>query len=441
MDIPDHVFKLPSENKDGHEGIKIRVIRRSEKPIENAQSEPIILVKNPPRKPYIDTPISSVEDFQKEIGANLDSVVAVNGEFVKMLILHPEIQMEFLAEHIFRTPDHTPLQKGETILPEQAIFIILFHHLYFLAITNSLPLPTFTKSFKEKFKGLQQLLPNDENTTVINLEPYQIFSYIRSLKHDFKAKAFQSWKDILHIFKEKPSEIIPLFKNYTELMLSQNPGIPDSSSHSISREPSHTAFNGRIQPTTDGRKVSIFEEERMRREREREEREEKEKEKEKEKERERVAKERIERERVAKEKAERERVAKEKAERERVAKERIEKERVAKERIEKERVAKEKAERERIAKEKATKATLATGMAGKAGKTGEGKEKEKEKGKGKGLSEEQKRRKLDYEKEKEKNPGLTPEEYMKKTIPKGMKTGRPTVRWANGLSEGKFVDE
>jgi len=198
-----------SEQNGGAKEIKVLMRDKDMVKKMDITVDPIVITKSKVLKPSAKKIIETPDDFKKEFGVDVDNVLAVNGEFVRNMLLNPDGNMGFLSKHLFISD--TPLQEGDTVLPEQAIFLILFHHLYFIGVVEGL-VPLFSKSFADKYKALMKNMPKEENELVISAESKKIDDYVKDLQKDFASAKFNTWKSLLDAFKGEPIKILELFK-------------------------------------------------------------------------------------------------------------------------------------------------------------------------------------------------------------------------------------
>jgi hypothetical protein len=181
----------------------------------NLMKDPIVLVNALPKKPKSDLSIPDAETFHAEFGISETNIHAVNGETVHQLFVHPEIGMNFILPYLYTVTDGK-LVKGDVLLPEQAIFLIVFHHLFFVGILQGLPLPSFQESFTSKYEAVKKLLPTNVTDLIINIPPKNMDKYIEKLRKDFPSNRIQTWASLFDLLTGEPSAILDVFRTAVE---------------------------------------------------------------------------------------------------------------------------------------------------------------------------------------------------------------------------------
>ena len=139
----------------------------------------------------------------------------MNGEYVRYILLHPDASLDYITNYIYTVTDG--IQSSEyRVLPEQAMFLILFHHLCFLGCIHGAKLATFSDGFEQRFQALQTQLPMDATSDVFGIQSKLLESYITSLLEDFQSSRLTTWKDALSFFKDTPANMLQTFKKAIE---------------------------------------------------------------------------------------------------------------------------------------------------------------------------------------------------------------------------------
>lgn len=114
------------------------------------QAVPIVLVS----KDIGVTEKPTIQAFM-EAGLTLDDILGVNGPLVERILKDRTIATDELLQHIVMNTDAISYKNISDLLGEQVSFIILFHHLFFLAtLSNDSFDATFRDSLEDRFTTL-----------------------------------------------------------------------------------------------------------------------------------------------------------------------------------------------------------------------------------------------------------------------------------------------
>jgi hypothetical protein len=100
--------------------------------------------------------IETLQSFFEQTKLTKGDILAVNGMSVNTMLESLSDSFPDITNCVFRMPPTIPA--NPTILHEQKLFLIIFHHVYFLAQLNpSQSLPPLESTFVEKFTAFQKL--------------------------------------------------------------------------------------------------------------------------------------------------------------------------------------------------------------------------------------------------------------------------------------------
>jgi len=221
-------FDIPL--KGGYSSKDIIVLSYDDKTISESEYTkiPIILVNKEPEKRSTDKPFLTPEAFEKEFKLREENIVGVNGEFVRAILLHPGSNIDFITKHVFTSEDF-PLQANDKILPEQAIFLIMFHHLHFLE-TIEIHSDHFANDFKTKYEEILRILPDASTEPFNTTNAEDLNKYVLDIQKDFKSSALKDWNSIFDYLKESAKKLLDLFQKQTEIkVLASNNSGPNNS--------------------------------------------------------------------------------------------------------------------------------------------------------------------------------------------------------------------
>jgi len=243
-------FDIPL--KGGYSSKDIIVLSYDDKTISESEYTkiPIILVNKEPEKRSTDKPFLTPEAFEKEFKLREENIVGVNGEFVRAILLHPGSNIDFITKHVFSSEDY-PLQAYDKILPEQAIFLIVFHHLHFLE-TIEIHSDHFHNDFKTKYEEILRILPESSTEAFNTTNAEDLNKYVLNIQKDFKSSALKDWNSIFDYFKENAKKLLDLFQKQTEIkVLASNNSGPNNSTK-VTNDSTSTGPTGSNNSTSTG---------------------------------------------------------------------------------------------------------------------------------------------------------------------------------------------